>query len=69
MENFFIVKTFCTDDSAKMILFTGDQSPAHAVPEFQMKYIQYANTPDQDKQKYIFNNKLLVYEYKKEQNI
>ena len=74
MINFFIVKTFCTDDKANMTIFTGDQSPAKDVPEFVQKYVLYANNQnldkdkDKDKDKYIFNNKLLSYEYKNIQN-
>lgn len=29
MKKFYIVGTFCTSDKANMVIFTGDQSPAH----------------------------------------
>ena len=63
MKNFFIIKTFCTSDKAEMVVFTGDQSPAHLIPGFK-NYILKTNSQDGNKEKYIFNNKLLSYEYK-----
>ncbi|KAM3132668.1 hypothetical protein pb186bvf_015213 [Paramecium bursaria] len=70
MQKFFIVKTFCTDDKANMTLFTGKESPAHTVPKFIEQYVLYGDTPNQKNYKklYIFNNKLLSYEYKNYQN-
>lgn len=64
MRNFFVIKTFCTDDNANMVIFTGKHSPAYKKPEFIEKYINYENTSNQNYQKYIFNNKIFSYDYK-----
>ena len=47
-----------------MTIFTGEHSPAFKIPGFIDNYIKKFGSENGNKDKYIFNNKLLSYEYK-----